>query len=89
MSCKTLLLLRTEILGLFVNTLTVDDKYSRHNKENFLKQIQIQLSQIPKTFSVFFIAFLKSKSNSEYFEIKGESHSLRISEIIDAERGVY
>ena len=36
---KTSLLVRTEILGLFVNRLTGDDKYSRHNKVNFLQTI--------------------------------------------------
>ena len=40
-------------------------------------------------FFPFSIAFLKSTSNSEYFEKKDESHSLSISEIIDAERGGY
>ena len=56
------------MLGLFVNTLTDDDKYSRDNRENFPKQVQMQLSQKEKTFIGFFIAFLNSKSNFEYFE---------------------
>ena len=56
------------MLGLFVNTLTDDDKYSRHNRENFPKQIQMQLYQKQKTFRGFVIAFLNSKSNFEYFE---------------------
>ena len=50
----------------------------------------MKLSQKPKTFSNFFIAFLKSTSNSEHFEEKkSESHSLSISGIIDSERGGY
>ena len=43
----------------------------------------------PKTFSLIFIAFLKSTSNSQYFEKQDGSHSLIISKIIDSERGGY
>ena len=35
----------SEILGLFVNTLTADKKYSRCNVHNFAKQVQTPLSQ--------------------------------------------
>ena len=86
---KKLLLFRSGILELFVNTLTCDDKYYRHKSENFREHIQMQLSQEVETFSAFFIAFLKSTSNSEYFRKKDESHRLSISEIIDSERGGY
>ena len=74
------------MLGLLVNNLIADDKYSRHSRENFPHQIQMQLSQKAKTFSRLYIAFLKSTSHSEYFEIKDESHSLSIFEIIHSER---
>ena len=77
------------MLGLFVNTLTADDKYSRLVRENFHEKIQMQLSEKPKTFSEFHIAFLKSPSNPEYFERKDEAHRLSISEIIDSEAGDY
>ena len=43
-SHKMSLLVICEILGLFVNTLTVDDKYCLGNKENLLQPIQLQLS---------------------------------------------
>ena len=89
MSSRKLLLVRSEILGLFVNTSTADGKYSRHNRENFLQKIQMRLYQKTKTFSDLFIAFLKSTSNFEYFEKKYESHFISISEIIDSERGDY
>ena len=56
------------MLELFVNTLTTDVKYSCHNRENLPQQNQMQLSQKPKIFSAFFIPFLKSKTNSQYFE---------------------
>ena len=58
------------MLGLFDNTLTADDKYSRHKRENFAQKIQIQVSQKPKTFSRHLIAFPKYTSSGEYFETK-------------------
>ena len=58
---------RSELLGLFVKTLTAGVTYSRHKKENFAQKIKIQIYKKPKTFSLFFIAFLKSTSNSVYF----------------------
>ena len=42
-----------------------------------------------KTFSGFFIAFLKSTLNLKYFERKDHSHSLSITEIINFETGSY
>ena len=78
-----------EILSLFVNALTVDDKYSGTNIQNFLKQFQTPLSQKQNTFSGFFITFLKGAWNLEHFQKKDEYSSLIISEIIDAERRVY
>ena len=42
-----------------------------------------------KTCSQFFIAFLKSTLNFEYFEKKDHSQSLSITEIINCETGSY
>ena len=42
MGLKKSLLVRSEILDLFVNALTADDKYSLHNREKFLQPIQMQ-----------------------------------------------
>ena len=67
--------------------MTTDDQISRRNRNNLETQIQMQLSQEPKRFSHFFVVFLKSAPNFEYFEQKKESHSLSISEMIDSERG--
>ena len=53
------------------------------------QQVQTKLSLKQKTFSGFFIAFLKSRWNGEHFQKKGESSSLSISEIIDSKRGGY
>ena len=78
-----------EILRLFVNALTADGKYSDSNMQNFPQQIQTPLSQKQKTFSGFFIAFLKCAWNLEHFQKKDEYPSLINSEIIDAEKRGY
>ena len=78
-----------EILRLFVNALTADDKGSGSNIQNLQQQFETPLSQKQKTFSGFFIAFVKCAWNLEHFQKKDEYHSLIISEIIDAERRGY
>ena len=89
LSWKKSALVRSKILGLFLNTLTAEYMYSRRNMQTFTQQVQTQLSLKQKTFSGFVIAFLKSTWNGEHFETKGESSSLSISEIIDFKRGGY
>ena len=89
MSWKKSALVRYKILGLFVNTLTSEYTYSRRNMQSFTQHIQTPLSLKQKTFSGYFIAFLKSTWNGEHFETKGESSSLSISEIIDSKGGGY
>ena len=78
-----------EILRLFVNALTADDKYSGRNMQNFPQQFQTPLSKKQKILSQFFIAFLKCAWNLEHFRKKYEYSRLIISEIIDAERRGY
>ena len=78
-----------EILRLLVNALTVDYKYSGSNMQNLPQQFQTPLSQKQKTFSWFFIAFLKCAWNLEHLRKKIEYPGLIISEIIDAERRGY
>ena len=73
-----------EILSLFVNALTVDDKYSGSNMQNLRQQFQTPWSRKQKIFSGFFIAFLKCAWNLEHFHKKDEYSSLIVSEIIDA-----
>ena len=63
--------------------------YSGRNMQTLTQQVQTRLSLKQKTFSGFFIAFLKSTWNGERFEKKGESSSLSISDIIDSKRGGY
>ena len=89
MSWKKSALVGSKTLGLFVNTLTAEYMYSGRNMQTFTQQVQTSLSLKEKTFSGFFIAFLKSTWNGEHFQKKGESSSLSISEIIDARRGGY
>ena len=78
-----------EILRPFVNGITADDKYSSTNMKILPQQFQTPLCRKQKTFSWFFIAFLKCAWNLEHFQTKDEYPSLIISEILDAERHGY
>ena len=69
--------------------MTTDDTYSRRNMLNFTQQLEAPLSQKQKTFSEFFLAFLKCALNLEHFAKKDEYPSLVISKVIDSERGGY
>ena len=64
-----------KILGVFVNTLTVNDKHYMLNRDNLTEPIQIQLSQKQKTFSQLFFAFSKSIVNFKNFQKKDDPHS--------------
>ena len=54
-----------QILSLFVNILTGDDKSYLFNREKLAQPIQMKLYQKEKTFSEIFFAFLKSILNFE------------------------
>ena len=54
--------------------------------QNLPQQFQTPLYHKQKTFSGFFIAFLKCAWNLEHFQKKDEYPILIISEIFDAER---
>ena len=69
--------------------LTAEKKYCRHNIQTFAQQVQTPLSLKQKTFSGFFIAFLKSTWNVEHLREKGDPSSLSFSEIIDFKRVGY
>ena len=84
MSSRKSALVRSKILGLFVNISTSEYKYSRRNMQIFEQQVQTPLSLKQKTFFGFFSAFSKSTWNVENLREKGESSSLSISEIIDS-----
>ena len=67
--------------------MTADDKYSFCNMLDFLQQLETLLFEKRKTYSWFFIEFLKCALNLEHFEKKDESPSLIIAEIIVSEIG--
>ena len=67
---KISLLVICEILGVFVNTLTADDKYNLGNCANLQFPITMQLSKKLKTFSQFFVPYLEFTSNFKHFEQK-------------------
>ena len=63
-------LVTSVIFRLFLNTLTPADKYSRRKMQIFWQQFKTPISQNGKTFSGFFIAFLKCAWNLEHSEKK-------------------
>ena len=56
---------------------------------NFTQQLEAPFSQKQKSFSRFFIPFLKCALNLEHLEKEDEYSSLVISRIIDSELGGY
>ena len=82
-------LVTSEIIRLFVNTLTTDDKYSRRSMQIFWAQLQTPLSQKGMAFFRFFVASLKCAWNLEHSEKKEEYPSRIVTEIIASERDVY
>ena len=75
MSQKKSVLVRHKALELFVNTLSVDDKYSLLKRDNLAQPIRTPLSQKEKAFSQFFLAFSKCALNLENFQKKDDPHS--------------
>ena len=82
-------LVRSELLGQFVNTTTADYKYSRQNWDYLWQQVPRQITRKQKTFSGFLIAFLKSTLSLEYSQEKGQSRSLSITENINCKTSSY
>ena len=64
------MLVLCKLSGVFLNTLTDNDKYSLRYGDNLTQPIQILLSEKQKTFFEFFSAFLKSILNFEHFQKK-------------------
>ena len=65
----------SKILGLFVNSLTANKKYSLLNRNNLTQPIQMHLSKKKNQFSLIFPIFFKFKWNFEDFETKDGPHS--------------
>ena len=59
-----------KILRLFFKTFTADAKDYLLNRDNLGELIQMQISQKQKTFSEFFLAFLKSILNFKHLPKK-------------------
>ena len=89
LSLKKSVLVICRILGLFVNTLTADDKYSVLNGDILAKPIEMQLPKKQKRFCEFLSAFLKSRLNFKQFEKDDDRHSLSIFDIADCKRRCY
>ena len=53
------LLVMSETLALFVDTLTADDKYSLCNRENLQQKIQVHLSKKKRFFRIFCSSWLE------------------------------
>ena len=81
------MLVLCKILGLLVNTLTDDDKYSLLYRDNLPQQIQILLSQKPKTFSRLSFKILKPPLNFEHFQKKDDPHSRCSLQVTVPEKG--
>ena len=68
-----MVLVISEHLEQFVNTSTADYQDSRYNRDNLWQQVPRQISLKVNDFSGFFMGFLKSTLNLEYFEKKDQS----------------
>ena len=64
-----------EIYGVFFNTLSAGGKYHFQYCENLQLPIKMQVSEIRKTFSHFFVPFLESTSNFKHFEKKDDGQT--------------
>ena len=75
-------LVKSEIFRLFVNTLTIDDKYSRREMQIFWQQFPTTLSQKGKIFCQFLIVFLNCGWNLQRSENQEEYPSLIIPKLL-------
>ena len=72
---KKSLLVIHQILRLFVNTMTLDEKHYLLTGDNLTQTIQIQLSEKQKTFFEFFFTFLKSILHFKHLPKKDNPHN--------------
>ena len=89
MSWTKSVIVGSEILTLFVHTLTTDYKSSRRIMLNFTQLLEGPLPQKQKIFSGWFLKFLKCALNLKHFEKKDEYSRPVISKVIDSERSGY
>ena len=74
------LLLESEVLKMFFNTLTANDKYSRHYRGNFRQPNQMQISKKSQGYSSNSLSILKKND---------APHNLSISDILDSKKSSY
>ena len=86
LSWKNSLFVICKILGLFLNILTADGKYSVLNREILTQPIEMELSKETKTFCQSFSAFLTSSSNFKNLAKNDHPCGLSISENTYCER---
>ena len=60
---------------LFVNILTVDDRYYLLNRHNLTERVMMQLSKKQKTFSEISFGFVNDLLNIEHLPTKDDPHS--------------
>ena len=60
---------------MFLNSLSAYGKYPLDDWENLPLPIQMEFSEKQKSFSEFFLRFLKSTSNFKFLEEKVDGHS--------------
>ena len=72
---KKSLLVIHQILRLFANTLTVDEKHYLLNRDNLMEPINMELSKKQKTFSELFFAYLNSLLDFQHLPKKDDRHS--------------
>ena len=82
------MLVLCKILGLFVNTLTEDEKYCLLYRDNLTQRIQILLSQKRKTFPKLSSEILKSTLNFEPFQKKDDPHSRCVLKLPSPKKGI-
>ena len=85
-SWKKCFLVTFKMLGLSVNPLTSDDKYSLFEGGNLLQHFQMILSIKEKYFLPLFFAFCKFTFKFELFFKRGDPHSWWIFEPTDSEK---
>ena len=83
---KKFLLVICKISRLFINKVSAHGKYSVFNRDNLTQPYRMQLSRKQKPFSQFFVEFLKSSLNFQYFLKIDDRHCWCISEITDPEK---
>ena len=84
LSHRKLFFIRSETLGLLVNTLTANDGESRINIENLPLRIEIKVYKKPSTFCCICLAFFECTLNFQCSEKNNEPPRSSISEVVDS-----